>query len=225
MPRLLSPRWVMNIPWHTRQRKLKLGRAKRVRRKERNWKKPVKRQSWSSSMTCINTCLASAAGHGSKELMMSCGLLVYVYTWHGVLSMKKKVLVVSALYRSRAIDQYLLVRFAGGCSVFLHAFLSCLFRVADRHMLLVSCPSELHPRKERSSAISKWCSFDNSRKERHNACEIHIYAFLRCDSSEWQVTASGFSLARLSWRDRCALPVSICSSFSFSLCGGLLFSF
>ena len=43
--------------------------------------------------------------------------------------MKKKVLVV-CLYRSRAVAQFQWVCFAGGCSVFLHAF-SCLFRVAD----------------------------------------------------------------------------------------------
>ena len=49
--------------------------------------------------------------------------------------------------------------------------------------------------------------------------------FLLCDSSEWRVTASGFSIARLSRRDSdwcCALQVSICSSFLFSWCGGLL---
>ena len=39
------------------------------------------------------------------------------------------------------------------------------------------------------------------------------------------VTASGFSISCLSGRDWCALPVSICSSFSFSSCGGFLFSF
>ena len=48
--------------------------------------------------------------------------------------------------------------------------------------------------------------------------------FLLCDSSEWRVTASDFSIARLSRRDSdwCALQVSICSSFLFSWCGGLL---
>ena len=56
-------------------------------------------------------------------------------------------------------------------------------------------------------------------------CEIHVNAILCCDSSEWQVSASGFSIARLPWRDWCALPVSICSSISLSSCGGLLFSF
>ena len=52
-----------------------------------------------------------------------------------------------------------------------------------------------------------------------------VRAILRCDSSEWRASASGFSIARLSRRDWCALPVSICSSLSFSSCGGLLFSF
>ena len=73
-------------------------------------------------------------------------------------------------------------------------------------------------------APSKWCSLDCSRKERHGFCEIHVRVFLLCDSSEWRVTASGFSIARLSRRDSdwCTLQVSICSSFSFSWCGGLL---
>ena len=73
-------------------------------------------------------------------------------------------------------------------------------------------------------APSKWCSLDYSRKERHGFCEIHVRVFLLCDSSEWRVTASGFSIARLSRRDSdwCALQLSICSSFLFSWCGGLL---
>ena len=95
----------------------------------------------------------------------------------------------------------------------------------DRYTFLISCPSQHDLRKERSSAPSKCCSLDNSRKERHGVCAIHVRAILRCDSSEWRVTASGFSIARLSRRDWFALPVSICSSFSFSSCGGLLFSF
>ena len=53
--------------------------------------------------------------------------------------MKKKVLVVSALYRSRAVDQYRWVRFAGGCLV----VLSRLFRVAESRTVfffrLISC--------------------------------------------------------------------------------------
>ena len=87
----------------------------------------------------------------------------------------------------------------------------------DRHVhtFLVSCPFEHHLGKERSSAPSKWCSFDNSLKERHSVCEIHVRAILRCGSSEWRVTASGFSIARLSRRDWCALQVSICYSFFF----------
>ena len=92
-------------------------------------------------------------------------------------------------------------------------------------MFLVSCPSQHHLRKERSFAPSKCCSLDNSRKERHGVCERHVRAILRCDSSEWRVTASGFSISRVSGRDWCALSVSICSSFSFSSCGGFLFSF
>ena len=112
------------------------------------------------------------------------------------------------------VDQYQWVRFAAGCLVFLNAFFSCLFRVADRHTLLVSCLSEHHPRKKLSSAPSRWCSLNNSRKERHGVCEIHVLAFLGCDCSEWRVTASGFPIARLSRRNWCALPVSICSSLS-----------
>ena len=59
-------------------------------------------------------------------------------------------------------------------------------------------------------------SLDNSQKERHGVCEIHARAILCCDSSERRVTASGFSIASLSRRDSCALPVYICSSFSYS---------
>ena len=95
----------------------------------------------------------------------------------------------------------------------------------DIHTFLVSCPSQHHLRKEWSSAPSKCRSLDNLRKERHCVCEIHVRAILRCDSWEWRVTASGFSISRLSGRDWCALPVSICSSFSFLSCGGFLFSF
>ena len=96
---------------------------------------------------------------------------------------RKSLLSLPRLYRSRAMDQHRWVRFAGGFSVFLHAFSSCLFRVAgscnvcffcliqlsvlifvgeekervclDRHTFLVSCSSEHHLRKERSSAPSK----------------------------------------------------------------------
>ena len=91
----------------------------------------------------------------------------------------------------------------------------------DIHTFLVSCPSQHHLRKERSSVPSKCCSLDNSRKERHGVCEIHVRAILRCDSSGWRVTASSFSISRLSGRDWCALP----ASFSFSSCGGFLFCF
>ena len=42
---------------------------------------------------------------GARNEHATQGLLVYVYSWHRVFSMKKKVLVVSALYRSRAVDQ------------------------------------------------------------------------------------------------------------------------
>ena len=100
--------------------------TKRVRRKEKLKKKPVKRQLW-----CIYTHLCSWLWEQGMNMLLSCGLLMYLYTWHRVFSMKKKVLVVSALYRSRAVDQYRWVRFAGGCLVFLLALFRCLFRVAD----------------------------------------------------------------------------------------------
>ena len=98
------------------------------------------------------------------------------------------------------------VVFAGGCLsiVFLHAFFSCLFRVSDGcavlffvcsscqflsssekkkkdwldiHTFLVSCPSQHHLRKERSSAPSKCCSLDNSRKERHGVVKDTFMLF------------------------------------------------
>ena len=68
----------------------------------------------------------SAACHGSKE-WTCCAVVAFLCTWHLVFSTKKKVLVVSALYRSRAVDQYRWVRFAGECLVFLHAQFSAVF--------------------------------------------------------------------------------------------------
>ena len=65
------------------------------------------------------------------------------------------------------------------------------------------------------------------RKERHGPAFVK-YTFVLFSVVTPQsdgVTASGFSISRLSGMDWCALPVSICSSFSFSSCGGFLFSF
>ena len=53
--------------------------TKRVSRKEKNEnKKPIKRQSWSSSMTCIYTYPCSGPWEQGMNLLLSCGLLVYV---------------------------------------------------------------------------------------------------------------------------------------------------
>ena len=148
--------------------------TKRVRRKVKNWKKkPIKRQSWSSQFT-----RTPAAGHGSKE-WACCSVVAFLCTSHRVFSMKKKVLVVSALYRSRAVDQYRWVRFAGECLVFPASMLfqlsfqsgrllRCFFFIrliqlsllifggeekervwSDRYTFLVVCPSEHHLQKER----------------------------------------------------------------------------
>ena len=254
---LLSLHWVMNIPWHTEQQKLK-HRGKNQKSetpgktlKETKKKSPSKHtESRSSSMTCIynySMPLQLAMGARNKNPAQLWPSRVRVYETSCFLHVKKALAASAPFYPSQAVNQYRWVRCAGWCLVFLHAFpaVFCIFfrliqlsvlifvgeekgRVGlDILTFLVSCPSEHHLRKERSSAESKWCSLDNSRKERHGVCETNGRAILRCDSSEWRTTASGFPIviARLSRRDWCALPVSICSSFSFSSCGGLLFSF
>ena len=98
-----------------------------------------------------------------------------------------------------------------------------------RYTFLVVCPSEHHLRKERSSAPSKWCSLENSRKERHGVRVKYTFVLsfaVTPQESDARVPASDFSIARPFRRDWCALSVSIsiCSSFSFSSCSGLLFS-
>ena len=83
----------------------------------------------------------------------------------------------------------------------------------DRHTFLVACPPEHHLRKERSSAPSKLpkqmlFSRPIHGKKGTASVKYSVRAILRCDSSEWRATASGFSIARLSRRDWGALPVS-----------------
>ena len=209
-------------------------KTKRVRRKERNRKKKARQKTVMIKFNDmhLHVPLQLAMGARNEHAAQLWPSRVHVYLlWHHVFSTKKKVFVVYALYRSRAIEQQIywwvrfacrrvlcppscffrcLFRVADSCAVFFFVWCSCQFlsslekkrKEFDQIDILVSCPSEHHLKlwKERSSAPSKWCSLDNSRKGRHGVCEIHVRAILRCDSSEWRVTASGFSIARLSRR-------------------------
>ena len=213
---LHSLHWVMNIPWHTQQRKLKEEQKEWDARKEIKKKKGCQETVMIKFNDMHPTCTPAA------EQAMGARNEHATQLWPSrvrVLSMKKKVLVVSALYRSWAVDQYRWVRFAGGCLGFLYAFFSCLYGVTDRHSLLVSCPSEHHPRKEWSSAPSKWYSLNDSWKKWHGVCEIHVHAFLRCYSQEWRVIASSLSIARLSRSlETDVLSQSPCAPRFLSLC-------
>ena len=106
-------------------------RTKRVRHLKRKEKKPVKRQTCSSSMTCIYMYPCSWPWEKGMNMLLSCGLLVYVSydALHHVFSLKESssTLLVSALYQSQALDQYWWVRFAGAGASPPPCFFSAVF--------------------------------------------------------------------------------------------------
>ena len=190
----------MNIPWHTQQRTSVERWTKGVRCKKRNWKKARQRQSWSTVQWRAST-RPSAAGHGSKE--WAC------YSWPS----RVRVFLTSCFLHEKEspcclctlpIASRWSLTVGALCSrvpnYYRYAFFRCLFRVANSCAVFFRAPR-------------KWCSLDHSWKERHGFCEIHVRVFLLCDSSEWRVTASGFSIARLSRRDWC-----ICSPCGAAAC-------
>ena len=166
---LLSLHWVSNIPWHTRQRKLKgeQKKIKRVRRKERNWKKEARQKTVMIKFNDmhLHVPLQLAMGARNVHAAQLWPSRVRVYMIHDIVfSLWKRKSLFSLPFTDREPLISTLCRWVLSLPPCFFSAVSSEWQIEIRFWSLARLN---HAWKERSSGPRKCCSLDNSRKERH----------------------------------------------------------